>query len=236
VYSLMEESVDIEATDILGLRKGYRNDVPRTPLGGIDATASNEFSFGGSVKGYNPNEDQDDVPRTPLGGHDPTAPNAFSFADSVKRADAGKKGGLGQDNVSSNPHDNHDTTTSNGLSSASVDDGDEKDDEDIPRTPFGGHDPTAPNAFSFADSLKRGEAGKGVGQVDGSELQGGSQSGDEQTLPDTTSGMGGGVGDKKNFDSVPTTPFGGHDPTAPNAFSFADAVMENSQDTQTNGQ
>lgn len=76
--------------------------------------------------------------------------------------------------------------------------------QDLPQTPLGGTDPTAPNAPSYAaitveDSATSEPAGK-----------------------DETPG----VIDKSKDDELPTTPLGGTDPTAPGAPSYADMTVE----------
>lgn len=84
----------------------------------------------------------DDVPQTPLGGHDPTATNAPSFAKAAEAAANSQSKADNSQSKSSNDQSKSDNSQSktDGLM------------EDVPQTPLGGHDPTAPNAPSYAQA------------------------------------------------------------------------------------
>lgn len=85
--------------------------------------------------------------------------------------------------------------------------------DDVPQTPLGGHDPTANNAPSFAKAAEA--AANSQSKSDNSQ----SKSTNSKSKSDDSQG-------KTDMDDVPQTPLGGHDPTASNAPSYAQAANE----------
>lgn len=101
----------------------------------------------------NVNVNMDNVPQTPLGGHDPTADNAPSFAEAAAINAAAAAGSDEPASKKSSKKKKSKKSKSNNNS----DDGKEETDnrvsmDDVPTTPLGGHDPTAPNAPSYAQA------------------------------------------------------------------------------------
>lgn len=79
----------------------------------------------------------------------------------------------------------------------------------VPQTPFGGHDPTALNAPVFAKAAEQNATGDQGNGYDHSP-KGNSAEGEKEGA--------------EIMDDVPQTPLGGHDPTASNAPSYAQAT------------
>ena len=86
--------------------------------------------------------------------------------------------------------------------------------ENVPQTPLGGHDPTANNAPSFAKAVEA------AASADGKSNSRPDKKSDSRSdsKPDSKS--------EGLMDDVPQTPLGGHDPTASNAPSYAQAANE----------
>jgi hypothetical protein len=88
-------------------------------------------------------------------------------------------------------------------------DNEQDHDEDIPRTPPSGQDSPTSQAFSYADAAAENTESTYI-----------SDDTTTKRLISEAPILGGQIG------NVPTTPLGGHDPTGPNAFSYAQAAQE----------
>lgn len=130
--------------------------LPHTPLGGTDPTAPNAPSYAEIIDEHNTQDEnatgdtasnhkvtaKDDLPHTPLGGTDPTAPGAPSYADiAVENDRSVTPPGLSRSY-------SHPTSPGAPMRGSREPTMTKKD--DLPTTPLGGHDPTAPGAFSYA--------------------------------------------------------------------------------------
>lgn len=138
-----------------------------------------------------------DLPQTPLGGTDPTAPNAPSYAEIA---------------VEHSPEPRRDAQDDTSKATA------KPAHHDLPTTPLGGTDPTADGAPSYADMAvepaeqKRDPTPPGL-----------SRSYSQPTSPGAPLRA---LREPSMTDDLPHTPLGGHDPTAPGAFSYAAAAHE----------
>lgn len=207
----------------------------KTPLGKNKPLAEEPSSQAADDKdaGEEPVNHLADVPTTPLGGHDPLANNAPSYAVAVAEGEETSHDDQVDDHTNdqvdepadgaTTPFGGHDPLASNAASYAkATEKGDHPDksaaqDSDISTTPLGGHDPLAANAPSYAKAAEEGAH---------PETQSNDAPSAGQQAQSETDYLKAGTKQhhqEEEYDGA-TTPFGGHDPLAAGAPSFAQAA------------
>ena len=159
---------------------------------------------------YDDHSEEASLPQTPLGGTDPTADGTPSFAEMAAGPphEVERKGGKqGDDEASAAPQDEQ------------TDDNNKADDYDssqMPHTPLGGTDPLANNAPSFAQAVAHHAEVDSQENVDNQNQNDGQSQNDSQKHDEND----------ESADELPHTPFGGTDPLASGAPSYAQASHE----------